>query len=148
MRIRRFVLLKSFLFLNRIFLVRKSIFLKSWVCIRKLAFLSEVLSSSMALSSLVKMQPLKSFKPCCFKFLLDSYSRRSLPGFKILQLLWTNRYVYKDLIWRAESLCRLLSPSCCCRWLQIIFISGLFFDSDCFFEYTRLWVTSAWFYPR
>ena len=27
-------------------------------------------------------------------------------------------------------------------------ISGLFFDSDCFFDYTGLCVTSAWFYPR
>ena len=53
-------------------------------------------------------------------------------------------------IWRAElSLCRFLSASSdCCRWFQIIFISGLFFDSDCFFDYTRLWITSAWLYPR
>ena len=72
-------------------------------------------------------------------FLLDSYSRRSLPGFKILRLELAIRYVYKDLIWRAElSLCRFLSASYCCRWLQIVFISGLFFDSDCFFDYTRL----------
>ena len=58
--------------------------------------------------------------------------------------LWIIGYVYKDLIWRAElSLCRFLSASFCCRWLQIIFISGLFFERDCFFDYTRLWVTSA-----
>ena len=42
----------------------------------------------------------------------------------------------------------LLFSSYCCRWLQIIFISGLFFDSDCFSDYTGLCVTSAWFYPR
>ena len=56
-------------------------------------------------------------------FLLDSYSRRFLPGFKIRQLVCTNRYVYKDLIWRAESLFRFLSTSYCCRWLQFILIS-------------------------
>ena len=55
-----------------------------------------------------------------------------------------------DTIWRAElSLCRFLSASSdCCRWFQIIFISWLFFDSDCFFAYTRLWVTSTWVYQR
>ena len=68
--------------------------------------------------------------------------------FKILQLIWTIRCVYKDLIWRAELLlCRFLSAKYCCRWLQLVFISGLFFDSDCFFDYTRLWVTSAWSVP-
>ena len=36
-------------------------------------------------------------------------------------------YFNKDLIWRAElPLCRFLFASYCCRWLQIIFISGLF----------------------
>ena len=72
-----------------------------------------------------------------------------LPLFEILWLVWTIWYVYKDLIWMAE-LCILSFPVCqlCCRWLQIIFISGLFFDSDCFLDYTRLCVTSAWFFPR
>jgi len=66
--------------------------------------------------------------------------------FEILRLVWTIWYVYKDLIWRAELwLCRFHFASYCCRWLQIIFSSGLFFDSDCFFDYTRLCVTCAWF---
>ena len=70
--------------------------------------------------------------------------------FEILRLVCIIGYVYKDLIWKAESvcLCRFQFASYCCRRLQIIFISGLFFDSDCFFNYTRLCVTSAWFYPR
>ena len=54
--------------------------------------------------------------------LLDSYSRRSLKFFGLYGLS-----VYKDLIWRAElCLCRFQFVSYCCRWLQIIFISGLF----------------------
>ena len=68
---------------------------------------------------------------------------------EIIRLVWPIWYVYKDLIWRAElCLCRFQFASYCCRWLQIVFISGLFFDSDCFFDYTRLCVTSAWFYSR
>ena len=31
-------------------------------------------------------------------------------------------------------LCRFQFASFCCGWLQIIFISGLFFDSDCFLD--------------
>ena len=41
-------------------------------------------------------------------------------------------------------LCRFQFAHYCCEWLQIFFISGL----DCFFDYTRLCVTSAWFYPQ
>ena len=62
--------------------------------------------------------------------------------FEIVRLVWTIWCVYKDLIWRAElCLCRFQFASYCCRWLQIIFISGLIFDSDCFFDYTRLCVS-------
>ena len=69
--------------------------------------------------------------------------------FEIFRLVWTIWYVYKDLIWRAElCLCSFQFASDCCGWLHINFISGSFFDSDCFFDYTRLCVTSAWFYPR
>jgi len=64
--------------------------------------------------------------------------------FEIFRLVWTIWYVYKDLIRRAElRLCRFQFASYCCRWLQIIFISG-FFGSYCFFDYTRLCVTNAW----
>ena len=52
-------------------------------------------------------------------------------AFEIFRLVWTIWYVYKDLIWRTEL----------CGWLQIIFISGLFFGSGCFFDYTRICVT-------
>ena len=92
-----------------------------------------------------------------FLFLLFSNACRSdnkspisaITVLETLRLVWTNWYVYKDLIWRAEScVCRFQFASYCCRWFQIIFISGLFFDSDCFFDYTRLCVTSAWFYPQ
>ena len=58
-------------------------------------------------------------------------------AFEIFRLVGTLWYVYKDLIWRTEL----------CGWHQIIFISGLFFGSDCFFDYTMLYVTSTWFYP-
>ena len=69
--------------------------------------------------------------------------------FEIFRLVWAIWYVYKDLIWRDKlCLCRFQFASYCCGWLQIIFISGLFFGSDCFFDYTRLCVISAWFYPR
>jgi len=52
-------------------------------------------------------------------------------------------------LYRAElCLCRFEFASYCCGWLHIIFISGLFFDSDCSFDHTRLCVTSAWFYTR
>ena len=45
----------------------------------------------------------------------------------VVERKWTIWYVNKDLIWRAElPLCRFLFASYCCRWLQIIFISGLF----------------------
>ena len=72
-------------------------------------------------------------------FWLASYSR----------LLWTIWYAYEDLICRAElCLCRFEFAINCCGWLHISFISGLFFDSDCFFDHTRLCVTSAWFYTR
>ena len=67
MRTRRFLHLKSFLFLHCIFPVGKSIFRESWVCIRwsKHSAL-KCFRASMAtgrISSLVMMQPLKSFKP-------------------------------------------------------------------------------------
>ena len=69
--------------------------------------------------------------------------------FEIFRLVWTIWYVYKDLIWRDElCLCRFQFASYCCGWLQIIFISGLFFGSDCLFDYTSLCFTSAWFYPQ
>ena len=58
--------------------------------------------------------------------------------FEILRLVWTIWYVYKDLIWMTDlCLCRFQLASYCCRF---IFISELFFDSDCFFNYTRLCV--------
>ena len=149
MRIRRFVLLKSFLFLHGVFPVRKSIFRKSWLCIRWSSAL-KCFQASMAISSissLVIMQPLKSFKPyMLFEmiFLLDSYCRRSLPQ------IW-NSWAGMDYPIRSQRLdledwvVSLSLPVCqlCCEWLQIIFISALFFDWDCFFEYTRLWVTST-----
>ena len=80
---------------------------------------------------------------------LDSYSLRSLPGI-------SNSSVGVDHPIRLQRLDLegwLVSLSLpvwqlLWKWLQIIFISSLFFDSDCFFDYTRLWVTSAWFYPR
>ena len=43
--------------------------------------------------------------------------------------------------------CRFHFASYCCGSLQNFFTSGLFFGSDCFFDYTRLFVTSEWFYP-
>ena len=73
------------------------------------------------------MQPLKSFKPCCLKwyFCWILTPVGLCREFKILRLVWTIRYVYKDLIWRAElSLCRFLSASYCCRWLQNYFFPG------------------------
>ena len=55
----------------------------------------------------------------------------------VVERKWTIWYVNKNLTWGAElPLCRFLFASYCCRWLQIIFISGLFFDLDCFFDYT------------
>ena len=69
--------------------------------------------------------------------------------FEILQLVWTIWYVSKALMWRA-GLClyRFQFAGYCCLWFQIIYIYGSFFDSVCFFAYTRLCVTNAWFYTR
>ena len=96
----RFVLLKSFLFLHCIFPVRKSIFPKHWVCIRWSKHCTlKSFQASMAtslISSLVMMQPLKSFKLCCLKW---SFSWILLPNiFEIFRLVWTIWYVYKDLV--------------------------------------------------
>ena len=69
--------------------------------------------------------------------------------FVIFRLAWTIWYVYKDLNWRAElCLCRFQFASYCCGWLQIIFISGLFFGSDCFFDYTRLCIPYLFSTPQ
>ena len=45
--------------------------------------------------------------------------------------------------WSGGLSCRFLTASYCCRWLQIIFISGLFFDSDCFWKVISLCITSG-----
>ena len=89
------------------------------------------------ISSLVMMQPLKSFKPGCLKWSFCWIFTSE--GFKQFWLVWTIWYVYKDLIWRAQlCICRFQFASYCCGWFRIIFISGLFFGSDCFFDYIRL----------
>ena len=81
------------------------------------------------------------------KYFINNFSS-PIPVFEILRLVWTISCVNKDLIWRAEScLCRFQFGSYCCRWLQIISMSRLFFDSNCFLDYTRL-CHSAWFYQR
>ena len=158
LRVPWFVLLKSFLFLYCIFPVRKSIFsLKAgsgldetsiplWSAFKQLWERAASLLSSGC--NHLNRSTKRSFQTMMFEmiffvgFLLPQVS-------KILRLLWTIWDVYKDLIWRtALCVCGFKFAIYCCRWLQIIFISGLFFDSDCFFDYTRLCVTSAWFYPR
>ena len=71
-RIRRLVLLKSFLFSPFLFPVIKSIFRKRWVGIRgsqhSVLKCFQASKATSRISSLVMMQPLKSFKPCCLKW--------------------------------------------------------------------------------
>ena len=100
-----------------------------WVFLHymKLAFHPEMLSSKFGnkphLFSRHDATWNKSFKPCCLKWY--SFFLFLLPKvLEIFRLVWTMWYVYKDLIWWAEL--------CLC----------------CLFDYTRLCVTSAWFYLR
>ena len=76
-------------------------------------------------------------------FLLDSYSRRFLKFFG-----W---YGLFDTFTKTSSvgLSSLSLPVCqLLFWMaQIIFISWLCLDLDCFFDYTRLCVASAWLLP-
>ena len=116
----------------------------------KLAFRSEVLSSKYG----NKPHRLSRHDRCNYLTRSNHAVWNDLVGFllpkvvEIFQLVWTIWYIYKHLVWRAELyLCRFQFASYCCGWLQIIFNFGLFFDSDCFFSYTRLYVTGAWFYP-
>ena len=131
MPVRRLTLLKSLLFLQCIFPVRKSFFCKRWVCIRwswhsALTKCFQVSMATSCISSLVMMQPLKSFKPCCLEW---SFCWILTP-----EAFW-NFLAALDYLIRLQRLdleswvVSLSFPVCkliCCGWLQIIFISGLF----------------------
>ena len=101
--------------------------------------------------SLVIMQPLKSFKPCCLKYscwilTLEGLCRDSkFFGWYGLTDTFTKT-------WSGGLSC-LFVASCLPAivvdgFKSFSFLSCSLINSDCFFEYTRLWVTSAWFYPR
>ena len=72
----------AFLFSIAFFQLENPFFRKRWVCIRWSQHSTlKCFQASMAtsrISTLVMIQPLKSFKPCC------SYSRSSLPGMDYL----------------------------------------------------------------
>ena len=93
-----------------------------------------------------------------FIFLLFSNACRSdskspispINVFEIFTLVWTIWYVYKDLVWRAElCLCRF---QLVCQLLLSMAPNHFHFRVvlwfGCFFDYTRLCITSAWSYPR
>jgi len=79
-------------------------------------------------------------------FLLDSYPRRS---FKFVRWYGPSNTFAKTSS-RGMSCVFVVSslPAVVVDSSLIVFISGLFFASACFFDYTRLCITSAWFYPR
>ena len=129
MRIRRFVLLKSFLFLHCIFPVRKSIFRKSWVCIRwswhsLWSVFKQVWQQAASLLSSWCNHLNRSNHAVWNDFLWDSYSRRSLKFF--------------GCYGQSDTFTKTWSGGLSCVIVVSVFISGLFFDSDFFFDLTRL----------
>ena len=140
MRIRRLTLLKSLLFLHCIFPVRKSFFFcKRWVCIRwswhsALTKCFQVSMATSCISSLVMMQPLKSFKPCCLKWSFCwILTPESLWNF-LAGLDYLIRLQRLDL----ESWVVSLSFSVCQLMLWVApnhFHFRVVLDSGCFFDY-------------
>ena len=79
---------------------------------------------------------------------INSPPPASVPGLKHTSWYMSNHYICLQYLLFLSLIFRL-----CWLWrnrelVWDIFRGKLFFDSDCFFDYTRLCVTRAWFYPR